>query len=125
MKSRLVLLTLISMGSFVTACGGDEATNATHPGSASDATSTTGTGGQPGDAATTGVGGSGGSAPAPERATISGDATWQVTFDDAAKAVGATDCSYTRHYEGVEDRSAPWLCPACEVIFHADVQMTS
>ena len=38
---------------------------------------------------------------------------------------GQTDCSYTRHYEGVEDNSAPWLCTQCEVMFRADVQMTA
>jgi hypothetical protein len=48
-----------------------------------------------------------------------------VDFDAAAEGAGATDCSYTRHYEGVEDGSAPWLCPQCEVMFRATVQMTA
>ena len=61
----------------------------------------------------------------PTRATIEGDVTWTVTFDATAKAAGATDCMYTRHYQGVEDESAPWLCPACEVMFRADVQITA
>lgn len=60
-----------------------------------------------------------------ERLTISGDLTWDVFFDDAALAAGATNCSYTRTYEGVEDRSRPWLCPACEVLFRANVEMTA
>jgi hypothetical protein len=73
---------------------------------------------------TSGSGGVGGGVSDPLRATVSGDITWTVTFDADAKLAGATDCTYTRHYEGVEDRSAPWLCPTCEVIFRADVQMT-
>jgi len=64
--------------------------------------------------------------PGPQtRATVSGDITWNVTFDADAQAAGATDCSYTRHYEGVEDESAKWLCPQCEVMFRADVQMSA
>jgi hypothetical protein len=59
------------------------------------------------------------------RRTISGDATWNVNFDAEAKLAGATDCSYTRHYEGVQDDSALWLCPSCEIMFRADVQMTA
>ena len=76
----------------------------------------------------TGGGGSGGSTTTPEpvkRKTMSGDVTWQVTFDEAAKAAGATDCSYTRHYEAVEDRSARWLCPTCEIMYRADVEVTA
>jgi hypothetical protein len=57
--------------------------------------------------------------------TIAGDVTWTVTFDATATAAGATDCTYTRHYEGVEDASAPWLCPSCEKLFRADVTMPS
>ena len=56
--------------------------------------------------------------------TIVGDATWNVTFDAAAKAAGATDCAYTRHYVGVQDDSMPWLCPACEVTFRTTVEMS-
>ncbi|MBN2800119.1 MAG: hypothetical protein JXX28_13320 [Deltaproteobacteria bacterium] len=55
--------------------------------------------------------------------TLSGDMVWDVDFDEAAEALGFTDCSYGRHYEGFEDRSAPWLCPDCEVPFRADVTM--
>ena len=75
-----------------------------------------------GGTTSTGAGG-GGMAPVPTRATVSGEITWTVTFDETAKAAGATDCTYTRQYQGVEDRSAPWLCPACEVMFRADVQI--
>jgi hypothetical protein len=71
-----------------------------------------------------GSAGVGGGVSDPSRATMSGDITWAVTFDDDAKLAGATDCVYTRHYEGVEDRSEPWLCPQCEVIYRADVEMT-
>lgn len=63
--------------------------------------------------------------PPPMRKKITGDITWNVTFDDTAKAAGATDCSYTRHYEGFEDRSAPWLCPTCDIMFNAAVTVTS
>ncbi len=59
-----------------------------------------------------------------ERQTLSGDITWTVTFDDVAKAAGAVDCTYTRHYEGVEDGSARWMCPSCDVMFRADVEVT-
>lgn len=70
-------------------------------------------------------GGGGDPQPQPQRKTLSGDVTWQVTFDDVAKAAGATDCSYTRHYEALEDKSAPWLCPSCEIMYLADVQVTA
>lgn len=60
-----------------------------------------------------------------ERLTISGDMTWNVTFDAEAVGNGATDCAYTRTYVGVEDRSRPWLCPACEVMFRTEVEMTA
>lgn len=59
------------------------------------------------------------------RKTLSGDITWKVTFDAAAQMAGATNCSYTRHYEAKEDTSAPWLCPDCETAFLADVTMTA
>ncbi|HHH30879.1 MAG TPA: redoxin domain-containing protein, partial [Polyangiaceae bacterium] len=73
----------------------------------------------------TGTGGTGTGTPETQtRATVSGDVTWNVVFDADAQAAGATDCSYTRHYEGVQDDSAKWLCPQCEVMFRADVQMT-
>ncbi len=72
----------------------------------------------------TGAGGSGGSDPMYTRATVLGDVVWEVTFDDVAKAAGATDCSYTRSYEGVEDASTPWFCPACDVVFKANVEMS-
>ncbi len=93
------------------------------------ATTTTGAGGTEDSSATSsaqGTGGAGGvEMPPPMRKTLSGDITWKVTFDDAAKMAGATDCSYTRHYEAKEDTSAPWLCPSCEAAFLADVKMTA
>jgi hypothetical protein len=61
--------------------------------------------------------------PAPERETLVGDMTWTVDFDEEAEANGAVDCAYTRHYDGVEDRSLPWLCGECGIIFRADVSM--
>ncbi len=76
-----------------------------------------------------GTGGEGvGGTPVPgdtERLTITGDMTWNVTFDAEALDNGATDCAYTRTYVGVEDRSRPWLCPACEVMFRTEVEMTA
>ena len=109
------------------ACGNDTGDTKAPPG-----TTTTGTGNGGGVAGGTGgtdstlggAGGGGGSVPQ-TRATIVGDATWTVTFDATAQAAGKTNCSYTRHYQGSEDESAPWLCPACEIAFHATVQMTS
>jgi hypothetical protein len=74
---------------------------------------------------TTTTTGEGGGPPMTQtRATANGDVTWTVTFDADAQAAGATDCSYTRHYEAIQDQSAPWLCPACDIVFHADVEMT-
>lgn len=57
------------------------------------------------------------------RLTLQGDVTWTVTFDEDAKAAGATDCSYTRRYTGVENSSRPWGCPTCDARFRADVEM--
>lgn len=48
---------------------------------------------------------------------LTGSITWQVDYGDAAEAEGYADCGYTRTYTGIEDRSAPWLCPSCELIF--------
>src|SRR5262245_2325406 len=89
----------------VAACGGDDAKSNDNKTGADGATSTTS-----GAGAGSGTGGEGAGGGPPqvfERGTISGDITWQVAFDATAKAAGATDCSYTRHYEGVEDLSAP------------------
>jgi peroxiredoxin len=117
---------LIATSAFLGACGssGGDPTAAT---GATSASSTGGAGGGAGSAAQ-GTGGAGGVEPPPPplmRKTLSGDITWKVTFDAEAQAAGATDCSYTRHYEGSEDTSAAWLCPECEVMFLADVKMTA
>jgi hypothetical protein len=56
---------------------------------------------------------------------LSGDVTWTLSFDDTAHASGLTDCSYTRHYEGDEDLSAPWLCPTCDAQYPATVSMSA
>jgi hypothetical protein len=56
---------------------------------------------------------------------LTGDITWEVDFDEAAEANGRTDCTYTRHYEAVEDRSTPWLCVGCDLVYRAQVEMTS
>ena len=60
-----------------------------------------------------------------ERATLEGDVTWAVDFGPDSEAAGMADCSYTRHYSGAEDRSAPWLCPECDTVFQLDVELTS
>jgi hypothetical protein len=124
---RLQSLALLALA----ACGSDpvepaNGSNTTEATGASTATGT-GTGGAGGgSAAGPGGGTTGGAAPELlERATISGELTWQVTFDEVAQAAGATNCSYTRVYQGVEDRSAPWRCPACEVVFHAEVEVSA
>jgi len=72
----------------------------------------------------TGGSGTGGSPAALQAAIMTGDVTWAVSFDADALAAGFTDCTYTRHYEALEDQSAKWLCPACEVMFYADVELT-
>lgn len=59
-----------------------------------------------------------------EQATVSGTITWNVDFNAAGEAAGGTDCAYTRTYAGVEDNSAPWLCPECESVFLADVTLS-
>lgn len=59
----------------------------------------------------------------PERATLAGDVTWTVDFGPDSEAAGLTDCSYTRTYTGAEDGSAPWLCPDCDAVFLADVEL--
>lgn len=46
--------------------------------------------------------------------TVDGALTWEVELPDGSR------CSYTRSFQGVEDRSAPWLCPECDVIWRVD-----
>lgn len=114
---------VLTVGILVLACG-DET-------SETGAGGDTGTGGGNGGigGATGPVGGAAGaggsiSTETPSRRTLTGDAIWTVTFDETAHAAGAEDCTYTRHYVAVEDRSSPWQCPLCETPFHADVTMT-
>jgi hypothetical protein len=119
---KRVALAILCLGPWLTACS-DESRERD-----AGSTSTSGAGGSTGSSSTGTAGstsGVGGSQPELTRATIDGDVTWTVTFDETAKTNGATDCAYTRHYTGVEDESAKWLCPACEVIFRADVQVTA
>ncbi|TNE87497.1 MAG: hypothetical protein EP330_18715 [Deltaproteobacteria bacterium] len=54
---------------------------------------------------------------------LNGEVTWHVDFDAEAEAAGKTDCSYTRRYTGLEDRSRPWTCRGCHVIVRAEVEM--
>ncbi len=62
-------------------------------------------------------------APAMSRSNLTGEVTWSVTFDAEAKAAGASDCSYTRRYIGVEDTSRPWGCPGCDQRFRTEVEI--
>ncbi len=118
MHSRRLAAALLPL---LLACGDDAATPDDDGGGAGD-----GTGAGPGQTVTTGAGTTGaGGVVELAQATIAGDVTWQVTFDATAQAAGATNCSYTRHYEGIEDASRPWVCPSCEVVFRATVQMTA
>lgn len=123
-----VLPLLFAACAALSGCGSDKGTDGSGGTTTGTTTDTNAAGGGAGGAggAVTGGGGAGGATqPQPQyRKTMTGDATWQVTFDDVAKAAGATDCSYTRHYEAVEDRSARWLCPSCEIMFLADVTLT-
>jgi peroxiredoxin len=105
------------------ACGDDGATPSDGgSGGGGDTTTATTTTSAVGTGGTGGAGGM--DNPPMSRQNVLGDVTWTVTFDDVAKAAGATDCTYTRHYEGVEDESAKWFCPSCEVIFKSTVEMT-
>jgi hypothetical protein len=113
---------LLASAAIFTACGGENQNTATSTSASSGATS--GAGGGTGGSATGGAGGMD-VPPPPMRKKISGDLTWQVTFDDAAKMAGATDCSYARHYEGFEDRSAPWNCPTCSTMFRVDAMVST
>ena len=54
---------------------------------------------------------------------LEGSVTWAVDFGPAWEADGLSDCAYTRRYTGTEDRSVPWLCPECDVVFRVDVAM--
>jgi len=66
-----------------------------------------------------------GTNPGGPRVTADGEVTWSVDFGPESEAAGMEDCAYVRHYSGGEDRSAPWLCPGCDVVFKLDVELTS
>lgn len=123
MKKSSALFCSLALAAFV-GCG-DEPVDP-NDGGGSDSGGSPTQGGSDGVGAGTPEGGSNtGGSPALEAQTITGDVTWNVTFDADAQTAGYTDCSYTRHYTAVEDESAKWLCPSCEVIFTADVELTS
>lgn len=54
---------------------------------------------------------------------LEGDIIWSVDFGSAGEAAGKTDCSYTRRYRAVEDRTRPWTCRSCAVDLRAEVEM--
>jgi hypothetical protein len=61
----------------------------------------------------------------PEPSVVAtGEVTWTAVFDEDATAAGAVDCTYTRTYRAMEDRSTPWLCPDCDVVLSADITMS-
>src|SRR5262249_14070193 len=90
LSATLLPLFLTSFAALSGGGGGNE-TSGSAGSAGTTATDTSSGGGGAGGAA--GGGGAGGTTmPQPQtRKTISGDATWQVTFDDTAKAAGATD----------------------------------
>jgi hypothetical protein len=60
-----------------------------------------------------------------ERLTAQGEVTWTVDYDAETEAAGmVTDCTYTRTYALAEDRSAPWLCPDCDLHLVGAVEMS-
>jgi len=55
------------------------------------------------------------------RRTIQGTTTIALDFS-ALNMMGLMNCTLTRTtMNGVEDRSAPWICPMCDTVFHADI----
>lgn len=58
--------------------------------------------------------------------TVSGGATWNVDFGADAEAAGYVDCAYARAWTGgLQDLSAPWLCPGCgDAVWRADAAVT-
>lgn len=55
--------------------------------------------------------------------SVDGKLTWAVDFDAEAEARGLEDCSYTRTYDGLTDRSAPWLCSDCDAVFRVESRL--
>lgn len=53
-----------------------------------------------------------------------GEVRWTVTYDEAARADGAVDCGYARQYTAIQDRSAPWTCPACTTVLASSASMS-
>jgi hypothetical protein len=48
---------------------------------------------------------------------LSGELTWSLAFAEQA------DCEVTLAYDAVEDRSHPWLCSECDVMYQADIEV--
>lgn len=58
--------------------------------------------------------------------TLAGSITWDVDFDADAEALGFTDCSYTRDYNGfVERTDRGWLCPDCTLLTEGTAVMVA
>lgn len=50
--------------------------------------------------------------------------TWSLDFDAEAEALGATDCSYSRSFDGLQRFGWEHLCPTCDFITQGDATMT-
>ncbi len=57
-------------------------------------------------------------------ATFDGTMQWTVTYGRVAHEAGFENCSYERYYTAEEDRTVPWLCHDCDVIYRATVGMS-
>ncbi len=51
------------------------------------------------------------------------DVTWTLAFDADAEAVGFSDCSYTRNWEGLQAIDQPYLCPECTAIAWGEAEI--
>ncbi len=52
-----------------------------------------------------------------------GDVAWTLAFDADAEAAGLTDCTYTRHWEGLQAIDQPYLCPECTALSWGEAEI--
>lgn len=83
-----------------------------------------GTGGDGGSGGSGGSGGAGGGGAGSPIETIA-TAVGTVTIASSSVEDPSGDCEVTYALDGVEDRSSPWLCPACETIFTSPTAVES